>query len=76
MPRGVKGSGRSSLRIVNRLAASQAEQLRVAILQHVNAQVAESWKGGGDPADVPLIEAEAQVAMLRLERLIDQLTED
>jgi hypothetical protein len=43
------------------------DHLRLCIAQHAAAQVADSWSGGGDPLDVPVLEAEAKAAAARLE---------
>jgi hypothetical protein len=63
------------IQIQHSLSPEQAAQLNALIDAHVQAQIADSWKGGGDPNDIPLIEAEAEVARLKLERFINKLVE-
>lgn len=48
-------------------------ELSTLIVDFVAANEADSWKGGGDGRDVPLIEAELEVAHLKLERALDRL---
>ena len=48
----------------------QAKQLKVAIQELVDAEVADSWKGGGDPADIPIIEAELKACRIVVSALI------
>jgi hypothetical protein len=37
------------------------------IAAYTEASIQESWKGGGDPLDVPVLEAELALARLKLE---------
>lgn len=53
----------------------QAHKLERLIQLVVDAEVANSWKGGGDPADIPEIEAALTIARMRLKKLITELTE-
>lgn len=46
------------------------------IQNYADAQEANSWKGGGDPADVPVIEAQLQLAKAQLEQFIEILRRD
>lgn len=43
------------------------------IAAYAAAVVADSWKGGGDPADYPVIEAELELAKAKLETHIAKL---
>ena len=49
------------------------EKLRKAIQRLVDAEVADSWKGGGDPADIPFIEQELELAKMYLEIILKDL---
>jgi hypothetical protein len=51
-----------------------ADKLRRAIRRLVRAEIANSWKGGGDPEDIPVIGEELHAAKTRLSVLITQLT--
>ena len=42
--------------------------LRRAIKRYVDAEVADSWKGGGDPDSYPEIEAELERARALLDK--------
>jgi len=53
-----------------------AAQLSELIKKHVDAQVADSWKGGGDPSDIPIIEAEAELARVKLIAFIERLVRE
>lgn len=55
------------------LTESQATRLQAYIRRHVEMQVAESWKGAGDPADWPALEAEAARRKKRLNNYINHL---
>lgn len=44
--------------------------LRGAIKRLVDVEVADSWKGGGDPEDWPAIEAELKVAKHELKSVL------
>lgn len=41
--------------------------------QLADAQEADSWKGGGDPEAIPVIEAELELAKLKLRTHIDKM---
>lgn len=58
------------------LSDAQAKTLRILAREHAQAQVALAWAGGGDPADVPVIEAEALLAEARLSAFIARLVRD
>ena len=57
------------------LSKAQASRLRTLIREHVKAQIEDSGKGGGDPADCPIIEAEALTAERKLHDYIKRLTQ-
>lgn len=57
------------------MSPSQATALKAAIKNLVSAEVANSWKGAGDPADIPFIEADLRAARTRVETYINKLTE-
>lgn len=42
------------------------EQLSTLIQEYADAQEADSWKGGGDPDAIPVVEAQLQLARARL----------
>ena len=52
-------------RIVN-----HERRMRNCIRRLVKAEIANSWKGGGDPADTPAIEKELKLAKAALNRAI------
>lgn len=47
------------------------------LMEHIEiykeAAIKESWSGGGDPTDVPLLEAELELATLKLEKHVQQM---
>lgn len=49
------------------------ETLEELIQQLADAQEADSWKGGGDPEYIPVIEAELELAKLKLRTHIDHM---
>lgn len=57
------------------MTPSQATALKAAIKNLVAAEVADSWKGGGDPADIPFIKADLRAARTRVETYVNKLTE-
>ncbi len=57
------------------ITKAQAKKLRGAITVLVNATVADSWSGGGDPDDIKVLALEMQLAKLRLDAQINALTE-
>lgn len=54
---------------------SQQAKLLELIEAFANARVEASWAGGGDPADVPLLEADLREAHIELTSYIQELTE-
>lgn len=52
------------------------DTLRRLISEYVDAAIAESWKGGGDPAEMPLLEAREQLAKAQLEVHIHRMERD
>lgn len=59
---------------MRKITDNEATVLRYAIRQLVRAEVADSWKGGGYPEDVPLIEEELRRARIRVSVLIARST--
>jgi hypothetical protein len=53
----------------------EAKKLKRAIRQLVLAEIADSWKGGGYPEDIPIIEEELRRARIRVSVIIAQNTE-
>lgn len=53
----------------------QRRALQRAIRALVKAEIADSWKGGGYPDDIPIIEEELLDAKRALTQLLDDLTE-
>lgn len=49
------------------------ETLEELCQQLADAQEADSWKGGGDPDAIPVIEAELELAKLKLRTHIDSM---
>lgn len=56
------------------LTPKQAEELHRLIRSLVRAEVADSWKGGGYPDDIPIIEGELKAARIRIKLYINRLT--
>ncbi len=56
------------------MTGTQAQRLKRLIDERVKAAIAESWSGGGDPADVPALEAALKLAEAKLEHYINHLT--
>lgn len=52
---------------------TDATKLKYAIRQLVRAEIADSWKGGGYPEDIPIIEEEMRRARIRVSLLITRL---
>lgn len=73
MPRPKKAP---AIQVQHSLSAAQAKTLRILIREHAQAQVALSWAGGGDPLDVPSLEASAALAAANLEAFIARLVRD
>ena len=55
------------------LTPEMQTKLRTLIARHTAAQVELSWKGSQPPDDATVIELDAEIAALRLERFIDSL---
>jgi hypothetical protein len=43
------------------------------IQDYVDASIAESWKGGGDPVDIPVLEVQLQLALVKLNSHIETM---
>lgn len=56
------------------MTKSQAANLKKAIQSLVKAAIADSWKGGGDPSDIPSIETDLACANLRVQSLLTSYT--
>lgn len=54
--------------------STQAQRLRKLINELVKAAIADSWSGGGDPADIPAIEAHLALRQAQLDHYINHLT--
>lgn len=52
---------------------TQAQCLKKLVIELVKAAVAESWSGGGDPADIPALEAQLALAQAKLDHYINHL---
>lgn len=46
------------------------------IQEYADAQEADSWKGGSDPEDMPVREAELKLARIQLQRHIEKMRSD
>lgn len=64
------------IRVQHSLSEAQASELRTLIAAHVTAQVSDSWAGGGDPLDVPVVQAAAALAEAELGAFIARLVRD
>lgn len=64
---------KTSIDLPGWLSKRQSNELRQMIKDHVDAQVADSWRGGAGREDWPLIEATASYAAARLEHFISKL---
>ena len=49
------------------------EVLRSLIKDYAEAAIADSWKGGGDPADYELIETRLKLAEIELQRHVEEM---
>lgn len=56
------------------MTQDQKKQLKEAIRKLVRAEIANSWKDGEYPEDIPIIEKELTAARTRVSVLITQLT--
>jgi hypothetical protein len=56
--------------------ATKYDKLRTLITDYVDAAVAESWAGGGDPIDVPILAARMALTKALLEQHINQMEHD
>ena len=56
------------------LNLQQRNKLVRRINKLIKAEIEDSWKGGGDPADIPIIEVEVKFARERLMHELDRLT--
>lgn len=58
-----------------RAASAQMKQraVRLAVRRLIEAEVADSWKGGGDPADIPDIEDELIEARVQFEEALKEI---
>lgn len=55
------------------LDAHNMRALRRAVRRLVQAEVANTWKGGGDPADIPLVERELKAARKHYETVLKRI---
>lgn len=58
------------------LNKGQASNLNKLVRDLVQAEVADSWKGGGDPGDIEVIEAELALAKARFSSYVRKLVRD
>lgn len=56
-----------------REAVSEFATLRILIGEYRDAAVAESWKGDGDPAEMPVFEALLKLAETKLDAHIERM---
>ena len=54
------------------MTPAQAQALKVAIRKLVLAEIANSWKGGGHPEDIPIIEEDLRNARIRVTALLNK----
>jgi hypothetical protein len=76
VPRGIPKNPKTVIQVRHGLSAELGHQLMEMVGKHVQAQVADSWKGGGDPVDVPIIELEAKLAEAELVRFVTRLVQE
>jgi len=55
------------------ISKAQADKLRTLIADYAEDKVADSWKGGGDPSHIPLIEQDLATSKRKLEEFIHEL---
>lgn len=60
-------------RNVENSVVNVAKEIRAAVKRLIDAEVADSWKGGGDPADIPYIEQELEIARMKFDSLMGKL---
>ncbi len=58
------------------ITKNQANHLKTLIRQLVQAELADSWKGGGDPDDVPDIEKELIKCKRQIKQYIEHLQKE
>lgn len=76
MPRPKKPAPAAAIWVQHSLSDAQAATLRLLIGEHVQAQVALSWAGGGDPLDTPVLESQAALAEAQVSAFIARLVRD
>ena len=64
------------IHVVSSISAEQADNLRTLINEFTGASINMSWAGGGDPLDIPLLEATLALAEAKLERFIANLVRE
>lgn len=63
----------ATIQIQPYLSEEQVGRIRELVGELIDAQVALSWKGAGDPSDIEILETEAELARLKLYHYLDQL---
>lgn len=48
-------------------------ELRQLIASYAEAAIAESWKGGGDPEEIPILEMELAIAKQKIENHLKRM---
>lgn len=71
--KGTEGKRREKRRIQKVERHQLKVTLRFLISEYVDAAVAESWKGGGDPADIPVLDAQLELAKAKLYGHIEKM---
>ena len=74
--KGTEGKRREKRRKVKDVRLALKSDLHNLIHEYTDHAIAESWKGGGDPADIPVLEAQLELARTKLERHIDKVFGD
>lgn len=53
---------------------TNTQLIRLAVRRLIDAEVADAWKGGGDPDDIPDIEFELREARAQFEDCLKEIT--
>ena len=64
---------RTKIQIKHLLSHAQVLELHGHVAELMRTAVAESWTGGGDPDDAPVIEAELALAKARFDCFVARL---
>lgn len=55
------------------ITSNQSRRIAMLVRELIEAEITNSWKGGGDPQDTPEIEADLVKARIKLATYLDHL---